>query len=227
MHKTEISQETLDAAARRRGGRRYAFADIDPTKTVLVVIDMQKYFMEPGMAAEVPVAREIVPNINKLASSLRGAGGQVAWVITTFEEGTFDDWSVMKDLFSRERCQAMVENLSLSSPGHALWPEFDVNDQDWHIDKNRFSAFINGSSDLEQRLNGAGIDTVIITGTLTDVCCESSARDAMMCNFKTIMITDANAASCDDDHNNALNAVARLFVDVLSTDEMIARLHEK
>jgi ureidoacrylate peracid hydrolase len=226
MHKTEISQETLDAAARRRGGRRYAFADIDPTKTALIVIDMQKYFMEPGMAAEVPIAREIVPNINKLASSLRSAGGQVAWVITTFDENTFDDWSVVKDLFSTERCQAMIENLSIGGPGHALWPEFEVNDQDWNIDKNRFSAFINNSSDLEKRLKGAGIDTVIITGTLTDVCCESSARDAMMCNFKTIMITDANAASSDDDHNNALNAVARLFVDVLSTDEMITRLHE-
>ena len=63
MHRTEISQETLDAAARRRGGRRYAFAEIDPTKTALIVIDMQKYFMEPGMAAEVPMAREIVPLI--------------------------------------------------------------------------------------------------------------------------------------------------------------------
>ncbi|MBT5185186.1 MAG: cysteine hydrolase [Kordiimonadaceae bacterium] len=227
MHKTEISQETLDAATRRRGGRRYAFSHIDPTKTALIVIDMQKYFMEPGMAAEVPVARDIVANINKLASSIRETGGQVAWVLSTFDENTFKDWSVMKDLFSAERCDAMVENLSIGGPGHLLWPEFEVENQDWHIHKNRFSAFINGSSDLEKRLKEAEIDTVIITGTLTDVCCESSARDAMMCNFKTIMITDANAAACDDDHNNALNAVARLFADVLSSDEMISRLHEK
>ena len=78
MHKIKIAKETIDAAVSRRGGRRFAFADIDPGKTALIVIDMQNYFLEPGMAAEVPTAREIVSNINKIADALRGAGGTVA-----------------------------------------------------------------------------------------------------------------------------------------------------
>ena len=57
MHKTEILQQSLDAAARRRGGRRYAFPRIEAAKTALLVIDMQLYFMAPGMLAEVPAAR--------------------------------------------------------------------------------------------------------------------------------------------------------------------------
>jgi len=57
MHKIKISQKTLDAAIKRRGGRHYAFADINPHKTALVIIDMQKYFMETGMATEVPEVR--------------------------------------------------------------------------------------------------------------------------------------------------------------------------
>lgn len=224
MHKTKISQKTLERAARRRGGDPYAFPQIVARKTALLVIDMQDYFLEPNMAAEVPVARQIVPNINKLASKLRSAGGQVVWITSTFDENTSTNWSVMMhELFSRERREAMLENLQSGGKGHALWSEFIVEPKDWSVEKCRFSAFIQGSSNIEQRLRSSDIDTVIITGTLTDVCCESSARDAMMLNFKTIIITDANAASCDEDHNNSLNAMARLFADVISTDEAISR----
>ncbi|MDA9554368.1 cysteine hydrolase, partial [Emcibacteraceae bacterium] len=104
---------------------------------------------------------------------------------------------------------------------------FDVKPSDLHIEKNRYSAFIQGSSNLDAQLKSADIDTVFITGTLTDVCCECSARDAMMMNYKTIMVTDANAASNDDDHNNALNALGRLFVDLYSTDELIMKLGDQ
>lgn len=224
MHKTKLSQKALDAATERRGGRRHAFENIDPGKTALLVIDMQKYFLAPDMPAEVPIAREIVPNINKLANQLRESGGQVAWVISTFDNNIVDDWSLLKNIFSPERCDAMIKNLAAGGPGHDIWPDLIVEEPDWIIEKNRFSAFISGASDLEDKLRKSKIDTVIITGTLTDVCCESTARDAMMLNFKTIMVTDANASRSDEDHNNSLNALVRIFADVVSTDEMIARL---
>ena len=224
MHKTNITLETINTATKRRGGSRYAFENITSEKTALVVIDMQNYFMKSGMAAEVPVARDIVPNINKLATTLRNAGGQVIWVITTFDDDTYDEWSVLHSLFSEDRRKAMMDNLVRGKEGHKLWSEFDVMPSDLHIEKNRYSAFIHGSSNLDTQLKEEGIDTVLITGTLTDVCCECSARDAMMMNYKTILVTDANAASSDEDHNNALNALGRLFVDLYSTDELIAKL---
>ncbi len=62
---------------------------------------------------------------------------------------------------------------------------------------------------------------MIVTGTGTGVCCESTARDAMMRNFKTIMITDGNAAKTDSEHNAALIAFYRNFGDIMSTDEVI------
>lgn len=224
MHKINISKEATDAAIERRGGRLHAFENIDPQKTALLVIDMQNYFLKPGMVAEVPTAREIVPNINRIAEHLRSKGGKVAWVITTFDEDILKDWSLLEDLFSPERCKAMIENLADNGPGHDVWHELDVKGQDWTVEKNRFSALIGGASNLEDKLRVGGIEHVIITGTLTDVCCESTARDAMMLNFKTTMITDANAAKSDEDHSNALNSLVRIFADVVSTDEMIARL---
>jgi ureidoacrylate peracid hydrolase len=118
----------------------------------------------------------------------------------------------------------MLEHLREGGAGHPLWHELETEPEDWQLYKNRFSAFIPGSSDIEARLRAEGRDTVLITGTLTNVCCESSARDAMMRNFKTIMVHDANAALTDADHNNSLGALCQVFADVMSTDEVIARL---
>ena len=67
--------------------------------------------------------------------------------------------------------------------------------EDLTVEKNRFSAFIQGSSDLAAVLRGRGLDTILITGTVTNVCCESTARDAMMLNFKTVMITDGKPSA--------------------------------
>ena len=90
--------------------------------------------------------------------------------------------------------------------------------------KYRFSAFVQGASDLPQRLRAQGYDTVLITGTVTNVCCESSARDAMMLNFKTIMVSDANAARTDEEHNATLGSFYAIFGDVMDTDFLIERL---
>jgi ureidoacrylate peracid hydrolase len=67
-------------------------------------------------------------------------------------------------------------------------------------------------------------DTVLITGTVTNVCCESSARDAMMLNFKTIMVSDGNAARTDEEHNATLSTFLAIFGDVMDTEFLIQRL---
>ena len=72
-----------------------------------------------------------------------------------------------------------------------------------------------------QFLRERDIDTLIITGCLTDVCCESTARDAMMLNYNAIMVTDANAADTDADHNNALRAFYTTFGDIMRTDMVV------
>ena len=81
MHKIEIAQQAIDISMRRRG-RVQPFPTIDPKKTALLVVDLQTGFMQQGAVAEIPVAREIVPNVNKLAGALRKAGGTVAWIIS-------------------------------------------------------------------------------------------------------------------------------------------------
>jgi len=105
--------------------------------------------------------------------------------------------------------------------GHQLWVELDVQPNDAIVRKARYSAFIQDSSNIEEVLRARGIDTVIVTGTVTGVCCESTARDAMMRNFKTIMVSDGCATRTDDEHDAALVAFYTTFGDVMSTEEVI------
>jgi ureidoacrylate peracid hydrolase len=89
------------------------------------------------------------------------------------------------------------------------------------VTKGRFAAFIPGTCDLHRLLQDRDIDTLIVTGTLTNCCCESTARDAMQFNYKVIFVSDANAALTDAEHNATLNNMCALFADVMSTAEVI------
>jgi ureidoacrylate peracid hydrolase len=92
--------------------------------------------------------------------------------------------------------------------------------------KNRYSALIPGSSALGRTLRGMGIDTVLIAGTKTNVCCESTARDAMMLDFKVVMVEDCCAALSDTEHQGALENIIQQFGDVMTADEVLARLRQ-
>jgi ureidoacrylate peracid hydrolase len=128
------------------------------------------------MPGEVPTTREIVPNVNKLAAATRQAGGKVLWVKMCLE-GQATAWSVF---FEGDPRREMLSELTPGARGFELYAGLDVKPDDAVIVKKRYSAFIQGSSDIDRQLREAGIDTVVIVGTLTNVCCESSARDAMM-----------------------------------------------
>jgi ureidoacrylate peracid hydrolase len=118
-----------------------------------------------------------------------------------------------------KRAEAMTEG----AKGHDLWPTLDVRPEDEVVLKYRFSAFLPGASDLPARLRARGFDTVLITGTVTNVCCESSARDAMMSNFRVVMVSDGNAANTQAEHEASLTAFYLTFGDVMDTD-MLLRL---
>jgi len=224
MHKFAMPEAIVDRVLRKRG-RAHAFEHFRAAKTALVVVDLQNAFMQPGVAHALCVmASKIVPNVNRLAGSLRSAGGTVVWVRTTATPQSLHDWSVYYELLTPEAQQRRLEALREGSVGHAFWSELDMQDRDLVVTKLRYSAFIQGSSDLEPQLRARGIDTVLITGCVTNTCCEATARDAMMRNFRTVMVSDANAAGNDQEHASSLVAFYLNFGDVQTTDEIISRL---
>ncbi len=225
MHVVNIPQRVIDTVVERRG-MEHPYLNLDPTRTALIVVDLQNGFMVEGVAhALCKTAVEIIPNVNRIADAVRQTGGKVYWVRNTHDEECLTSWSHFhEDLTKPERRAKRVESMSEGTLGHQLHADLDVRPEDEVVRKKRFSAFIQGSSDLESRLRAAGIDTVIITGTVTNVCCESTARDAMMLNFRTIMVTDGNAANTDEEHNSALVNFYLTFGDIMDTDMLIGAL---
>ncbi len=224
MHRPVIHPDVVSRVKQRRGGLR-VFDGLVTERTAHVVVDLQNGFMAPGAVAEIATAREIVPCVNRISSALRAAGGLVVYVQNTFDEVAVATWSTFFDHFcSPERRQRMIETFSPGAFGHALWPGLEVLSRDLKVQKRRFGAFAPGSSDLHAALQERGIDTLIITGTATQVCCESTARDAMMLNYKVFFIADGNATFNDDEHNATLSAMAHTFCDVIDTDTMVAMI---
>jgi ureidoacrylate peracid hydrolase len=226
MHDFTMPQWAIDRVMQRRG-KLHVFDDMVPRRTALVVVDLQNGFMVPEHTP-MPVKTSIgtVPNVNKLAAALREAGGKVFWIKNTTNEASLQEWSNWFAMSRPELLQERINTFKAGAPGHQIYPKLEVRPEDEIVCKYRFSAFIQGASDLPQRLQAQGCEYVLITGTVTNVCCESSARDAMMLNFKTIMVSDGNSAHSDAEHTATLASFYSVFGDVMDTETVIACLRK-
>src|SRR5690606_40367132 len=111
--------------------------------------------------------------------------------------------------------------------GQRVWRDLVVDKSDLQVIKNRYSALIPGSSHLERVLRSFGIENLLIAGTKTNVCCESTARDAMMMDFNVVMVSDCLAALSDEEHQASLETFIQQFGDVMSSDEVLAVLRAR
>jgi len=82
-------------------------------------------------------------------------------------------------------------------------------------------------SRIARILRAGGYENLLISGTKTNVCCESTARDAMMMDFKVVMVSDCMAALSDDEHRATLETMIQQFSDVMKADEALAVLRAK
>jgi ureidoacrylate peracid hydrolase len=223
MHNTAIRQHIVDRVIARRG-KLHWFDSLDPARTALVVIDMQSTFCEPGSPAEVPSSRDIVEPINQLTHSLRALNVPVFWVLhANTHLGSRSDWKIFFDHVVADDIR--MKTMESLMPGRqTVWKELHTSPEDIVIVKNRYSALIPGSSTLEPMLRNYGIDTILIAGTKTNICCESTGRDAMMLDFKVVMVRDCCAALSDEEHQATLETFIQQFGDVMTSREAIERL---
>jgi ureidoacrylate peracid hydrolase len=127
-------------------------------------------------------------------------------------------------MLAPDRLQKRLTQLDETHVGFELFPKLESQPADLRVKKIKYSPFIAGSSDIDEQLRSRGIETLLVTGTLTNVCCESTARDAMMLDYRVVMLSDGNASLTDEEHAASLNNFLIFFGDVMTTDEAIGRL---
>jgi ureidoacrylate peracid hydrolase len=222
MHRVSIPKHIQERARKLRGGREHVLETLEMNKTAHVIVDLQNGFVEEGAPVEVATTREIFGQVNRISRAVRGAGGLNVFLRYTYDGSEALPWNVWFGNYMSEDHFAMTRD-AFSRNAHywRLAPELEVKDADLIIDKTRFSALIPGTSTMDAELKARGIDTLIITGTLTNCCCESTARDALQMGYKVIFLTDANAALSDEEHNATLISMTAIFADVMDSERLL------
>ncbi|MBB3182243.1 cysteine hydrolase [Variovorax sp. Sphag1AA] len=213
-----LPEDLIRQATYRRNGLA-VFGDIDPSRTALLVLNMQNAWVGPGAPFSPEPLDDLLKRINVFAQIVREGRGQVAWIRTTVgAPGTPAYWSTYYDNFVAPELRVhAVAALTPESPMHELHPSAEVHLDDWVIDKHRFSAFAGNPYDLDRNLRDRGVENVIVVGTATNVCCESTIRDAQARDFRTFMPFDLVTAPTADGHTAGLRSVMQAFADVRNT----------
>lgn len=219
MHQVSIPQHIIDRVRAVRG-RDHIFDSIDMSKTAHVIVDMQVGFVAEGAPIEVPMTRQISDTINTISRTVRDRGG-----VNVFTRYTYDPTEKLSwDTWFKTLGVTQLAAQAKMGPGQPDWeldPSMEVDASDIIVDKTRFSAMIPGTCDMDEQLKARGVDTLIITGTLTNCCCESTARDAQQMGYKIIFMSDANATLSDEEHLGTLLSMYTIFADVMDTPYLL------
>jgi nicotinamidase-related amidase len=195
------------------------FFAIDPHRCALIVIDMQNAFVAEGAPFETPGARTMLPRLERLIRFARDEEIPIVW---TQSDHRPPHGGLMLRKFpsiARDRVLWQGES-SFEMYPHMLQPR--EGKLEYRIVKHKFDAFF--ETDLDAILRYHQVDTVIITGTATNACCESTARSAFMRDYKVVFPSDLNATFDDAMHDATLKNVDLLFGRVLSSDDLLSEI---
>jgi nicotinamidase-related amidase len=208
------SAAVLAAAADYRLDRSDAFR-IKPERCALIVIDMQVGFVQHGSAQWIPQAERMLEPLAAFADACRDAGIPV--ILTS--ANTLNPAPNDAQRFSR----AMAEgNLGMGSPGVRIMDEL-VRKGDYLITTKRtYDSFC--GTDLEMQLRSRGRDTIIVTGTMTNYCCEATARSGFDRGYHIVFMSDLTATDSAICHEATLQTMRRGYARVMKRAEFMREL---
>jgi len=194
---------------------------VEPQRMALINVDMQNCFVH-GSPIAAPDGLELLVRINQLAAVCRAAGIPVIHTSHVLRP----DGSNMGMLAEIGPVKEGIINKGSASA--ALHKELVVDPRDILLEKPRFGAFY--GTDLDMILRTRGIDTVIIAGIATNVCCETTAREAMVRDFRVFFLSDGTTTFGMGDASGAelqkatLATLGMVFAHILTLDEMIKKI---
>jgi len=179
-----------------------------PDRCALLVIDMQRYFLS--------IAGPILENVMSVVKACQSRGVKIIFTRHGHKDISKDGGMLRKwwgDL------------IEYGSKDWELIDSLKPTDTDEIVNKNRYSVF--QGTGLEERLKSGGIEELIITGVMTNCCCETTARDAFVKDFRVFFVSDATATANDELHIASLKNLAYGFAHIISTEQLCRHLSKK
>ena len=203
-------------------------AKVLPTHTALLVVDMQNDFCAPGgmmdnEGLDLTAVQALTQRLPELIDVARAAGVLVTFVRNVYT--TDANWylsDVWLEQAQRRRVGSYIER-PVCSPGSwngDFCGEVRPREGDPVITKHRFSAFHN--TDLNLVLRSHGVRSVVLTGVATNVCVETTARDAFMNDYYVVFVKDGSATYSEAEHAATLATIDRYFGQVVSIADLAA-----
>ena len=200
--------------------------ELDPKKTAVLVIDMENDFVKEGAPMYTPMGNRFVKPMAKFLDNCRAKGMMIIYT-THVHRKNGKDMGAFGQLWEPiGNATGLVDDTS----GIEIYPDIAPKEDEIVIKKHRYSAFV--GTDLELILRSCHIETVAITGVCTEICCLSTARDAMFNGYDVAFLSDLTGTleypdlglgkvSAEEMHRVTLMNIAMTTAQVLSSDEFL------
>ncbi|OQX61529.1 MAG: hypothetical protein B5M51_07700 [Anaerolinea sp. 4484_236] len=199
----EKSREMRDSLASFTRGQ----TTFIPSRSALLVLDMQRYFLDADSHAHIPSMDAILPNLNRLVAAYAEKNTPIVFT---------------KHLNTKENAGGMSrwwrDLISLDNPLSEIVPELETS-KGHLIEKSQYDAFY--ETDLEEHLREKGVEQVVIGGVMTHLCCETTARSAFMRGFDVFFLIDGAATYNEDFHRATLLNLAHGFARPVLCEEIL------
>jgi nicotinamidase-related amidase len=193
------------------------FFSVDPHSTAVIVVDMQNGFLGKGATYETPGARDMIPKLARLLTFARERHMPIVW--------TQSDHSAPYSGVMLAKFPTIREDRYLwkGEPSFELYPDMpQPHAGEFRVVKHKYDAFF--ETDLDAILRNQHVSTVIIVGTATNVCCESTARSAFYRDYRVAFPSDCNASFDEGMHQATLKTLDMFFGRVMTTDELVEEM---
>lgn len=187
--------------------------DVNKDKAALLVIDMQEFFLSPSSPSFTCGGLAIIPNLKKLIEAFRAANRPVIYTRHVHHPQRID--AGIMEWWWEGMC---LEGSPESEIHHEIAPQSGEK----VILKHRYSAFYN--TDLETILRCLKIEDLVITGIMTNMCCESTARDAYYRDYKVFFPADGTGSVNEEMHRASLLNLAFGFAYVTTAGNVMQQL---
>lgn len=195
---------------------------LDPRRTALVNVDMQRCFVEGSPLAS-PEGPALVTRVNELARACRETGALVVHTRGWLRPDGSNLGRVP------ELVPQFITDLYTAGAATALFPEgLEVAPEDVVLDKPRYGAF--HGTDLDLVLRAAAVDTVLVSGIATNICCDTTAREASQRDYRVIFLSDGtatkdmNGVPAAELQRATLASLAMVFVRIATIEEVTTAL---